>query len=80
MVGEVAAIGRSKAPSLTRAVSAASIGNLLEWYDFSVYAFFAAPIARLYFPDSNPMKGVLLVFLTYGLGFIMRPEIGRAHV
>ena len=73
MVGDVAAIGRGSAPSLRRAVSAASIGNLLEWYDFSVYAFFAAPIARLYFPDSNPMKGVLLVFLTYGLGFIMRP-------
>lgn len=73
MVGEVAGIGRGTAPSLTRAVSAASIGNLLEWYDFSVYAFFAAPIAKLYFPESNPMRGVLLVFLTYGLGFIMRP-------
>ena len=73
MVGEVIGRGESRAPGLSRAVSAASIGNLLEWYDWGVYAFFAAPIAKLYFPDSNPLKGVLLVFLTYGLGFIMRP-------
>ena len=73
MVGEVIGRGKSRAPGLSRAVSAASIGNLLEWYDWGVYAFFAAPIAKLYFPDSNPLKGVLLVFLTYGLGFIMRP-------
>ncbi|HWQ09952.1 MAG TPA: hypothetical protein VN436_12620, partial [Holophaga sp.] len=29
-----------------RAVAAASIGNALEWYDFSVYAFFAVFIAQ----------------------------------
>jgi hypothetical protein len=34
----------------TRAILAASVGNLLEWYDFSVYALFAIYIAADFFP------------------------------
>jgi MFS transporter, MHS family, proline/betaine transporter len=32
--------------SRTRAIVAASVGNMLEWYDFTVYALFAAYVAR----------------------------------
>jgi hypothetical protein len=31
-----------------------SIGNLIEWYDFYVYNFFALYFARSFFPNSNP--------------------------
>jgi MFS transporter, MHS family, proline/betaine transporter len=72
MVGGVIA-ERQSVPGLSRAVSAASIGNLLEWYDWSVYAFFGVQIAKLFFPDSNPLRAVLLWFLIYGIGFFMRP-------
>jgi len=72
MVGEV--IGsRDSAPGLSRAVSAASIGNLLEWYDWGVYAFFGVQISKLFFPDTNPYRAVFLWFLIYGLGFFARP-------
>ena len=37
-----------------RAVIAASIGNMLEWYDFTVYAAFAIYIAHNFFPATTP--------------------------
>lgn len=73
MVGEVAAI-RASTPSMTRrAVSAAAIGNLLEWYDWSVYAVLAPQIGAVFFPSNNPLKEMLSAFLFYGVGFLMRP-------
>lgn len=57
----------------TRAVLAASIGNLLEWYDFSVYALFAVYIGANFFPTGNPGAGLVRAFLVFGLGFVIRP-------
>jgi MHS family proline/betaine transporter-like MFS transporter len=56
-----------------RAVSAAVIGNVLEWYDFSVYAFVAVIIARKFFPQGDEVTALLSTFLAYGLGFVARP-------
>jgi len=56
-----------------RAVSAAVIGNVLEWYDFSVYAFVAVIIARKFFPQGNDVIALLGTFLAFGLGFVARP-------
>src|SRR5436305_8729030 len=56
-----------------RAVSAAVIGNVLEWYDFSVYAFVAVIIARKFFPQGDEVSALLATFLAYGLGFVARP-------
>jgi MHS family proline/betaine transporter-like MFS transporter len=56
-----------------RAVSAAVIGNVLEWYDFSVYAFVAVIIARKFFPQGNDVIALLATFLAFGLGFVARP-------
>jgi MHS family proline/betaine transporter-like MFS transporter len=56
-----------------RAVIATSIGNALEWYDFSVYAFFAVFIGRAMFPNSNETSQTLASFVAFGLGFIARP-------
>jgi MFS family permease len=57
----------------TRAILAASAGNLLEWYDFSVYAFFAIYIARNFFPSRNPGADLVKAFLVFGFGFVIRP-------
>jgi MFS transporter, MHS family, proline/betaine transporter len=56
-----------------RAVTAAVIGNVLEWYDFAVYAFVASYLARKFFPTGDEVTALLQTFLAYGLGFVARP-------
>jgi MFS transporter, MHS family, proline/betaine transporter len=56
-----------------RAIVAASIGNALEWYDFSVYAFFAIYISRNVFVDSGGAVALIDAFLVYGVAFVARP-------
>ena len=43
-------------PSKTRAIVATSIGNMLEWYDFTVYALFANYIADNFFAGDAPRR------------------------
>src|SRR6185312_12443458 len=61
------------AAGLWRSILAAAAGNLLEWYDFTVYAYMAPFIAAKFFPDDDPLTGLLAVFATFGLGFVVRP-------
>ena len=56
-----------------RAVAAASIGNALEWYDFTVYALFAIYIAHNFFPGGDHTVELVKAFLAFGLGFVIRP-------
>lgn len=49
------------------------IGNILEWYDFLLYAFFAPIIAQLFFPHENVSTSLLMTFGTFAIGFFMRP-------
>ena len=57
----------------TRVILAASIGNLLEWYDFSVYAAFAIYLGQNFFPKGATGTDLVKAFLVFGLGFVMRP-------
>jgi MHS family proline/betaine transporter-like MFS transporter len=65
------------APSLTRVILAASVGNALEWYDFTVFGYFAPQIAAIFFPSAGAARGLLLTFGTYGVSFLARP-VGAA--
>ena len=65
-------VGR-EAGAAKRAVVAAVIGNVLEWYDFAVYAYVATIIAKNFFPSGNEVTALLVTFLAYGLGFVARP-------
>jgi MHS family proline/betaine transporter-like MFS transporter len=56
-----------------RAIVAASVGNLLEWYDFAVYAQFAIYIGWNFFPHGNRGADLINAFLVFGLGFVIRP-------
>ena len=60
-------------PSMTRVIVAASIGNMLEWYDFIVYAMFAIPISHAFFPGKSDFTSLLETFVTFGVGFLARP-------
>src|SRR5580704_12290349 len=60
-----------------RVIFAASIGSALEWYDFFLYGTAAALVfGDLFFPKSDPGVGPLLAFLTFGVGFVVRPGGG----
>lgn len=63
----------AKIPQARRALMATCIGNLLEWYDFTVYALFAPYIAVSFFPGSDPNAGLVSAFMTFGAGFVVRP-------
>jgi metabolite-proton symporter len=60
--------------SRLRVILAASVGSALEWYDFFLYGTAAALVfGELFFPKSDPVVGTLLSFLTFGVGFVVRP-------
>ena len=64
----------SASRSRLRVILAASIGSALEWYDFFLYGTAAALVfGELFFPKSDPVVGTLLAFLTFGVGFVVRP-------
>ena len=56
--------------NLWRRLFTVSVGGFLEWFDFSIYAVFAVIISKQIF---GSIGAIFLVFLTYGLGFVMRP-------
>ncbi|RXH38125.1 citrate:proton symporter [Bradyrhizobium nanningense] len=57
----------------SRAVLGATIGNILEFYDFGTYSFFAIPIGQAFFPASDPFASLMLSLATFGAGFVTRP-------
>ncbi|MFJ9605585.1 MFS transporter [Kitasatospora sp. NPDC101176] len=60
--------------SLPRVVAASLIGTTIEWYDYFLYGTAAALVFnKLFFPNSDPLTGTLLSFLTYAIGFAARP-------
>ena len=65
--------GQKARSGLVRVVAAAVLGNALEWYDFTVYAFLAPLIARQFFPRSTPAVALLSTFAVFGVGFVARP-------
>lgn len=56
-----------------RVLVAGFVGNVLEWYDFAVYGFFAPTIGRLFFPSDDPVTSLVAAFGAFAAGFLMRP-------
>jgi MFS transporter, MHS family, citrate/tricarballylate:H+ symporter len=54
-------------------ITAAVIGNALEFYDFTTYALFAVQIGRTFFPSQTPFENLMLSLLTFAVGFVGRP-------
>src|SRR5215469_10192781 len=55
-----------------RAIIAGVSGNVMEWYDFSVYGYFAANIGRHFFPAQNAVSSLIAAFGVFAAGFLMR--------
>ncbi|MCJ2026312.1 MFS transporter [Methylobacterium sp. J-067] len=67
-------------PGLDRkSVGAVVLGNALEFYDFTVYAFFAKPIGEAFFPAADASHSLLASLALFGVGYVMRP-IGGAVI
>src|SRR6195952_5932381 len=64
-------IERSKMRSI---VFASSVGTIIEWYDFLIYATAAALVFnKAFFPTIDPLAGTLAALGTYAVGFLARP-------
>jgi MHS family dicarboxylic acid transporter PcaT-like MFS transporter len=55
------------------AIVGASSGNLVEWFDFYVYAFCAIYFAPAFFPSDDPTVQLLNTAGVFAAGFLMRP-------
>jgi MFS family permease len=63
---------------LRRAIVASTVGTVIEAYDFLLYVIVAPLVfAKLFFPASAPLVGILQAFGIYAVGFIARP-VGAA--
>ena len=56
-----------------RAVVAATSGNVLEWYDFTVYGFLAPTLGRIFFPSEDHVASLLSAFAVLAVGYAARP-------
>ena len=64
-------------PSMRRRVIAGTtIGNALEFFDFTVFTFLMLVIGPLFFPAASSYGQLLLTTATFGVGFLMRPVGG----
>lgn len=59
-----------------RGIVAGVVGNMLEWYDFALFGFFARQIGAHFFPAGDPTVSLLAAFGTFAAGFLMRPVGG----
>src|SRR5215207_769110 len=60
--------------AVRRGVIAGFVGNVLEWYDFVLFGFFAQQIGTHFFPADDPTASLLAAFGTFAAGFLMRPS------
>lgn len=63
-----------KDANIRKAVTAATVGTVIEWYDYALYgAASGLIINRLFFPNLSPTTGVLAAFATFAVGYFARP-------
>jgi MFS transporter, MHS family, proline/betaine transporter len=58
---------------IKRAIGAAAIGNVTEWYDFGVYAYFEPTIKEVFFADLPDTMGTIATFGLFAVAFLVRP-------
>lgn len=59
--------------SQRRLLFLSSLGGILEFYDFIIYALFAGYISKAFFPETNPLTGLIITFATFAIGYLVRP-------
>src|SRR5690606_24357801 len=59
--------------SRARTILAGSVGNAVEWFDWTIYASFAIFFSSQFFPEGNETAALLATFGIFAVGFFMRP-------
>lgn len=59
--------------SRNRLILAGIAGNVMEWYDFAIYGYFAPTIGRHFFPSEDNTTSLIAAFGVFAAGFLMRP-------
>jgi MFS transporter, MHS family, proline/betaine transporter len=62
--------------AVRRGIIAGVAGNILEWYDFALFGFFAQQIGTHFFPATDRTASLLAAYGTFAAGFLMRPVGG----
>lgn len=66
--------GHDDAPlHLRRNLIGGVVGNVLEWYDFAVFGYFAPIIGAQFFPSEDKLSALLNAFGVFAAGYMMRP-------
>jgi MHS family citrate/tricarballylate:H+ symporter-like MFS transporter len=73
MTAATAVIGRPPQQSKLGAVLRVTSGNFLEQFDFFLFGFYATYIARTFFPAQSEFASLMLTFMVFAAGFLMRP-------
>ena len=73
MASDSATGGAAPPTTLKKVIVAATIGNVLEWFDFVVYGFLAVTISQVFFPTGDPTVSLLVTFGAFGLAYLVRP-------
>src|SRR3979411_3559614 len=61
------------AQGIWKVITAASVGTMIEWYDFYIFGSLAASISTQFFPGDNPTASFLKTLATFAVGFAVRP-------
>ncbi len=56
-----------------QSIFGSSLGNILEWYDFGLFAVYSPLFSRLFFPTSDKHASLMMIFGIFAVGFICRP-------
>lgn len=56
-----------------RAIAAAGLGNVLEWYDVIIYAYLAPVISELFFPTEDPAVALISTYAGLVVSYLIRP-------
>lgn len=66
--------GSNMSPAeLRKSVFGAAIGNLIEWFDYASYGYFAVVMSSVFFATSNKTVALLSTFAVFAVSFIVRP-------
>jgi MHS family proline/betaine transporter-like MFS transporter len=58
---------------MRKAITAAALGNAMEWFDFGVYGFVANVLGKVFFPGVDPSLQMIAALATFSVPFLIRP-------